>query len=179
MTVVEEKLKGFTKGLDNALNEKNYYAALSIGFTLPDICSKLEYPKVKTGKRYPKWYEEFMQSKYESLVGAEYEKHIFLNGHDFYALRCAFLHQGEGNITEQQARKILTDFKFVASNGKIHCNSASYSDGTSTLQLDVGTFCRDILEGADAWLTKHCTDSNINARAANLVEISDSQNFSF
>ena len=179
MTVVEEKLKGFTNGLDNALNEKNYYAALSIGFTLPDICSKLENPKVNTGERYPKWYEEFMQSKYERFIGPDHSHRIFLNGHDFYALRCAFLHQGEVDITNQKARKILTDFKFVASNGYIHCNQASDSNGTSTLQLDVGTFCRDILEGADAWLTKHCTDSNINARAANLVEISDPQNFSF
>ena len=68
MTVVEEKLKGFMKGLDNALNEKNYYAALSIGFALPDICSKLESPKLYTSTRYPKWYKEFMQSNYEHFM---------------------------------------------------------------------------------------------------------------
>lgn len=167
MTVVEEKIDSFLRGLEKALNTDNYYAALCIGFTLPDICSKLEKPNLRTGQRYPQWYEEFMQSKYETYYELKNLHHTFLNGNDFYALRCAFLHQGEVDITNQRARKALTDFKFVASKGSSHCNQCG-----TTLQLDVQTFCGDILKGTVAWLIKYRNDSEINFRAENLIEIS-------
>lgn len=174
MTEVEEKIDKFLRGLEQALNSENYYAALCIGFTLPDICSKLEKPNLKTGKRYSRWYEEFMQSKYEHYFEMKKLHHVFLSGDDFYALRCAFLHQGELDITNQIARKVLTDFKFVASKGRYHCHQSG-----TTLELDVQTFCGDILKGTVAWLTKHSNDQEINERATSLIEISYPQYFNF
>ena len=44
--------------IEKALSHDLYFAALNLALTLPDICGKAEYPNLRTGERYKKWYDE-------------------------------------------------------------------------------------------------------------------------
>ena len=44
--------------IEKALSHDLYFAALNLALTLPDICGKAEYPDLRTGERYKKWYDE-------------------------------------------------------------------------------------------------------------------------
>src|SRR5699024_7362613 len=104
----------------------NYYSALVVAFTLPDITSKLQRPDKYTKERYVKWFEDYMQKDYKRIVGVGSKEVVFLTGEDFYALRCSMLHQGETEIINQKARKHLSNFVFLkptkTSNGTVHLN---------------------------------------------------------
>jgi len=81
----------------------NYYGALFIALTLPDICSALGNGTTN-GDLYAKWFEDNL---------LQYKR--FCSGNDCYALRCALLHQGKDNITEQKKRD------YVGHKRKIYC----------------------------------------------------------
>ena len=46
--------------IEKALSHDLYFAALNLALTLPDICGKAEYPDLRTGERYKKWYDEIV-----------------------------------------------------------------------------------------------------------------------
>ena len=102
-------MNNLTHALESAIEQKNWYAAVMLALTLPDICGKIEYPEDHSGARYKKWCEKYLEPKYTHQVGpAQMEKiHTFLSGSDCYALRCALLHEGSDDITEQGARESL------------------------------------------------------------------------
>ena len=57
-------IKRIVDDINKALENNAYFAALSLALTLPDVCGKAEYPNDGTGKRYKKWYDEYV-GKYE------------------------------------------------------------------------------------------------------------------
>ncbi|MGP1505538.1 MAG: hypothetical protein ACTTIR_07960 [Eggerthia catenaformis] len=85
--------------INKALDAEAYMAALALVLTLPDICGRAEFPDEKSvGKRYIKWYDEYV-GKYEKAPVIEGEDPMpYLSGEVVYQLRCAFLHQGNPNI---------------------------------------------------------------------------------
>ncbi|OGK44080.1 hypothetical protein A2957_01300 [Candidatus Roizmanbacteria bacterium RIFCSPLOWO2_01_FULL_38_11] len=66
----------------NAIENENWYAALFVSLSFPDICAALESGET-SGKKYADWFEKNL-SQYKG----------FLSGNDCYALRCALLHLG-------------------------------------------------------------------------------------
>lgn len=164
---IERKIKNFTTAVLNALETKNWYAALSISFTLPDICSKTENPNKSTSVRYPDWFGKYV-SKYYSFSDVDSTSYTYLNGNDAYALRCSFLHQGETNIENQKARRVLNDYVFVAPVGQslIHNNKVN-----DTLQLQVDIFCKDIIKGVEEWLGEVKNNTKIKETSKNIIEI--------
>jgi hypothetical protein len=175
MSILEMKIKNFTDSYQRLIATQDYYAALVLGLTLPDICTKLEKPNEKnTGVRYKEWFDRYLAKKYQLHIGRERELHVFLNGSDFYALRCAYLHQGETNIEEQRAREVLNNFVFLKPQlmGQIHLNQIN-----DTLQLQVDVFCVDILHAVEEWLNEHKDNVEINERAQSLMEINNEIRF--
>src|SRR5437868_5631970 len=136
--------------VESALRTENWYAALTLALTLPDIAGKIDYPTFGSNKRYAAWFEKYCGDRYKVEVGQETVEHFFfLNGNDCYALRCSFLHEGKSEILHQRARNVLEDFEFIVPprGGLIHNNRKE-----DTLQLQVDIFCRDILDGIRQWL---------------------------
>jgi hypothetical protein len=76
---------------------------------------------------------------------------VLLNGDDCYALRCAYLHLGDFDISEQRARDVVSRFVFIEPRrgGIIHLNP--YPDGM--LQLQVDLFCDAVCDAVARWLT--------------------------
>ncbi|MGH2116617.1 hypothetical protein [Aerococcus sp. L_32] len=178
MSTVEDKIRVIIEAVRMDLNIRNYYSALVVAFTLPDVTSKLQFPDKYTGERYVKWFEDYMQRQYIKEVGADHEKVSFLTGGDFYALRCSMLHQGETEIINQKARKHLSNFIFLKpsqyTNNYIHRNRIN-----DVLQLQVDKFCEEIIEGTEKWLERYKNNSGINDKAKNLIDIHEFNNFIF
>lgn len=144
-----------------AVKDRNFYAALFVFLTLPDICVTLESGKTK-GIKYAEWFEKNLPQ----YAG-------YLSGNDCYALRCSLLHQGRDNITEQKAREVLEHYVFLTSGS--HCNLVKdcFFDGVkkSFLQLNVQSFCNDICIAVEAWLGKVTIDPIIAERIKETIEI--------
>lgn len=130
-------MKHLLDAVRDAVREKNWYAALGLVLSLPDIAAELDG---RTGTRardpYLSWYDDYLLKQYArgSIV--------FLSGADCYALRCAFLHLGDFDITTQRARETLDRFQFVAvpPGSTIHC----YMVNNNLLQLQIDVFCEDV-----------------------------------
>jgi hypothetical protein len=54
-------LKPFVNAVRDALAQKNWYAALALALTLPDICANLEQPEERrVGVRYTQWWNTYV-----------------------------------------------------------------------------------------------------------------------
>jgi hypothetical protein len=109
-----------------------------------------------------------MLPKYSARVGAESTPHVFLSPSDCYALRCALLHEGREEITEQRAREVLDRFHFIEPppSGQIHCNQIN-----NVLQLQVDIFCNDVLSGLREWFQHAQNVPDVRKRIGNILKV--------
>lgn len=150
-----------------SLESKNWYAALFIALTIPDICGVLEHPNEKSGVRYVNWYNKYMLPEYSSTILQEL--HVFLSGDDCYALRCSLLHEGTGDIEKQKISKTLESVHFTEPSdkgGRLH--RTQYKN---VLQLQVDVFCNDFISATHQWLSDVQGDAGIQARMQSLSKI--------
>ena len=161
-------MQHFVDAIRAAVAQGNWHAALALALTLPDICGRLESPANGSQARFVAWYDRFLLRRYQSHIGPDRRLHTFLSGHDCYALRCAFLHQGEFDIDDQHAQQVLERFHFTAPRlGQfVHNNQFN-----NTLQLQVDRFCLDVCEATEEWLASVRDDVNIQRGAARLATI--------
>ena len=163
-------MQRFIYALNSAVQQRNWYAALSLALTLPDICGRLENPHAKSENRFVAWWDKYLLAKYSSVVGGRPYTH--LAGGDAYSLRCAFLHEGVDETVAQRARVALTKFHFITPpprGGMLHCNQLN-----SILQLQVDIFCNDISQGVTQWVVDTQNNPAITVRMAALITIYDS-----
>ena len=174
-------MKNLTESLKNSLDNENWYAALFIALSLPDICGKIDNPEEKgSKKRYVAWFEKYIEPKYKydslqestredvlgvtkgqilgTLPDSQENPEILLTGSDCYALRCAFLHEGNEDISGQTAQERINSFQFITPDSyhdasmrwDFHCNMDA---NRNILQLQVDIFCQDILDGVKDWIS--------------------------
>ena len=157
------------KALELSVANKNWYGALFVAMSVPDICGYLEYPTEGSQARYERWFKKYMLPKYSRCIGGDSTPHIFMSPSDCYALRCALLHEGREEITEQRARKALDRFHFIEPppNCLIHCNEIN----NNVLQLQVNIFCNDVLSGLQEWLRDIQNDSNVKQRIGKILKV--------
>ncbi|MFC3299623.1 hypothetical protein FJV46_10620 [Arthrobacter agilis] len=158
--------------LEAALEQKNWYAALTMALSLPDICGKLEGEAPQTSRaRYVRWCEKYLQPKYTAPADWDEIPHVFLSGSDCYALRCALLHEGSAEIIEQSARDALDSFEFTVTDGvdwNIHMNQTDLR-----LQLSIDVFCDDLAAGAERWLEDMEPNAEVQARMSRMMRITN------
>jgi hypothetical protein len=118
---LEEHFMPFIKALESGIKEENWILSVMCACTLLDICSSLE------GKRgnanYIKWFNNYVKeyqptlSRRKGFIAKTLEEwinrphlkpedielhtHVYFSGVNAYALRCAFLHDGNGNLSSQ------------------------------------------------------------------------------
>ena len=164
---MQNLLLSITKALEN----ENWYAALFLALTLPDICGKIQYPKVKSSEtRYVQWFNKYLSNKYTHEIGADRKKHVFLSGEDCYALRCSLLHEGVDVISHQRCRKVLDSFVFLAKGPRSHCNYFNVG-GHTFLQLRIDNFCEDVCAAVETWLSDVANDDTISKKLSDTVII--------
>jgi hypothetical protein len=148
----------------NSVAAQNWYSALSMAISFPDICGKIDDPALGSQARYTPWFKTYVEPKYLSAMST----HVYLSGRDCYALRCAYLHQGEFGTNDQRARDALNRFVFLAPPSgttmhKIQCDSILF------IQIDV--FCNDLCDAVEQWLGDIRNDPDKTSKAYNLARI--------
>lgn len=167
---LSKKMTHFTTAIARSLETENWYSALTLALTLPDICGKLESPSKSSSKRYIKWFDEYMGGVYSVKINNE--KLVFLSGRDAYALRCSYLHGGEGDISNQRIQELLREIMFMAprfeSDKYVGSHRVKIND---VLILRVDLFCLEICQAVDKWIKKHEMENRINEIAKTMLEI--------
>lgn len=165
----------FVTAVESAIREKNWYAALGLALTLPDMCAAMENPDAKGFEaRYVGWYDRYLLSTYTAYVGPRAKKVVFLSGADCFALRCAFLHEGTGDMTPKPQR-VLQRFHFVCPLESGHPGSHNNMLNGILLQLEVNTFCQDMCNGVRTWLKDVEGNDEIHDRMRDTLLIIHSQ----
>jgi len=155
-------MQRFVSSIGKSIQTGNWYAALSMSLTLPDICGWLENPKLTSQKRYEAWFERYLLKKYLSpFHGPNF---TFLSGSDCYALRCAYLHEGTDDVERQRAKDAIGRFAFSTTGS--HCCKFN-----SVLLLNVGAFCSDICAGVEAWSKDVTGNQEIQSRVQELLTV--------
>lgn len=160
-------MQPFIDSIEKSLETENWYAAIAVALTLPDICARLEDPAKRggRGKFYIEWFDRYLKNEYEmTLHGAAT---VFLSGQQCYALRCAYLHAGIDDISNGQVQDTLS---------KIHFSTMGSHKGKlneTQLLLDVKTFCRDIAAAAKQWLAENADNEGVQQRMTETVTIRD------
>lgn len=133
-------MKDFLYQIQKGLDSNLYFLSLLAALVLPDICGAIssEDGQAKPEK-YKAWFDKYVAPKYNN----------FLNGNDCYYFRCSLLHQGSSQHSKSNYKRVL----FVepsASTNVLHCNIID-----NALNIDVRIFCKDIISGAESWLTEY------------------------
>jgi hypothetical protein len=114
-----------------------FYLALFGALALPDICGGMESADGQANeKKYTDWFDKWVAPKYNGMV----------SGQDCYGFRCSMLHQARARPHKGNFSRVI----FLEPNRKgifMHRNIIN-----DALNLDIGTFCRDVVDGAHAWL---------------------------
>ncbi|KAA5532638.1 hypothetical protein F0919_17810 [Taibaiella lutea] len=148
-----------------SLQQENYYSALALALTMPDICGKMEFPKLGSEARSKNWFDKYMRKNYECEI---MEKHVvFMTAGDCYALRCSFLHEAKDDIEHQRASDTLKRFQFTTLG--IHRIKTD-----EILNLNVSNFCLEICAAVDEWIDGVSSDNEIMERTNLLLTIKDS-----
>jgi hypothetical protein len=165
--IEENNVQHLVDATKKAMVDENWYAALTMALSMPDMCGRLESPHKKSQERYEIWFTKYALESFELEIGGE--MYVFLNPSDCYALRCAYLHQGEFGLEDQRARKVLglITFRAPTKGDFIH-----FVSNDKVLNLKVDMFCTVICNGVEAWLKNMQTDSALLARLENLGRIS-------
>jgi len=114
------------------------------------------------------WFDKYVGDQYKARIGPKMSEHIFLTGNDCYALRCAYLHEGITDITQQKARDVLDEFIFIVppKGTVVHCNLID-----KKLQLQVENFCNDIINGLIHWLIDIIDDPIKKSSLSSMIKI--------
>lgn len=165
MSVLENRIIPLITDIQKASEANLNYCALSLALALPDILSSLEKPKVRGKMRYIEWCEEY-------FLGLHRYPNKEMMGGDMYALRCAYLHNGEDGLSKQYVDHTLERYRFIYSvhGMMIHRNKITFNN-TSTLQLNIHQFCREIIDSALIFIEKYKNDAEVNKLAEKLITI--------
>lgn len=163
-------MNNFVTALEKSIETKNWYSVLFISLTLPDICGKVDDPSLGSKARSIKWFKEYLEPEYTRQIGGfDVDKTTFLSAEDFYALRCAYLHEGISDISGHKP-KILERFEFVqpvGSNASMHMNLYN----GKILQVQVDRFGQEIVEALKKWLDVIKDDKIKLSKIQNMLNI--------
>jgi hypothetical protein len=154
-----------------AVSSQNWYSALTLALTFPDICGYLENPSQGSTARAVAWFNANMAPRYTRTMPGKF-MHTFLSGEDCYALRCAFLHEGSMDISTQRIQQALDAFLFITPPPFGIISHMNQSGSRLLLQVDI--FAEELCVGVELWLAAKASDTAITSRAQSLGRIYDS-----
>jgi len=145
------------KSIEKSLAAMNWYAALAVALTIPDVCAGLQSSKRKTNQAlYAAWFDDYLKSEYGATG---FVPEASLSGKDCYALRCALLHNASDEFPREGINDLIQRIKLTAYGPHMGRHSGiriGTSTGTTnvpdTLTIHVARFCQDICKAARRWL---------------------------
>lgn len=179
-------LSPYCDSIERGIESENWTLSIMAALTLPDICNSLEGKK--GGEVYIRWFNKYvteysvtlhsskalkMANTYEEALAAvssnsssddiEIEKHEYLSGVNVYALRCAILHNGDGEVGTQNVSIKKSEFtlgiKKVKFDSKI--TNRVISQFGEIVYINPKVFCEAILEGVEEWINQKKENQSI------------------
>lgn len=150
-------MKDLLASIEKSLENKNWYAALAVALILPDICGKIDNPLMYSSKRYEAWFDKYVKKYYilqESIGSAS------IYGGDCYAIRCALLHEFNGDLSSHKARKILAKYKFCSPDTYKYGYEVHVRETGCEIKIRVDDFCGYICMGVNEWMRDWDCDVN-------------------
>jgi hypothetical protein len=127
--------------------------ALVGALTLPDVCAALESPDGRTsGELYARWVDKNLRG-YRAL-----------RGEDMWALRCGVLHQ-QRSAAGSWERVVFTAPVGRGKNFLFHKNVLD-----DALNLDLGSFCEDVIAAAQHWFDAHRSDPAVAENLPSMMQ---------
>lgn len=178
MSTLEEKITPILDDLEGTIENKLFYATLSLTLTLPDICSSLSNGGKTTGKKYSEWVGKYFIPLHEYDV---------INPGDVYGLRCAFLHNGMDDISTQRMRETLNKVTFLNTYREIRFHNVKktiqtknsdtdeISEYVSTI-LNTDTFALQMIQSVKSFIKENENNKRINKEAENMMSFEDDRN---
>lgn len=178
---LEKGFKPFIESLEKGIESENWVSSLMCACTLPDICTSLEG---KNGRKsYMEWFDQYItEYKYKlhrnkknvactvddwdekslkEIEDCEAFEVTSFSSVNAYALRCAILHGGNGEVALQDVQKAnkegALDIKKVAFSKTDNYLredmfiTALEREG-STIFLNPKIYCEAILAGVSKWI---------------------------
>ncbi|EJT4817569.1 hypothetical protein JTY81_06670 [Citrobacter freundii] len=168
-------MKAIVNSIKEALGAKNYFGALFMALTIPDICASIDNPDEKNnGVRYKKWFHDNLKHKYypDTLLELiesnnpksaeqldEYTKEdlratpvgeVAFTDVMCWKLRCSVLHAGSTDAGK---------YSFHLTHGGSHQNVIN-----GVLQISVVRFCQDICSAFELWCEKNIGNIDVQRR---------------
>ena len=129
-----------------ALDADLYYLALLSALSIPDIAGALGSDDGRaSGQRYAAWYETWVRPRLKENRHRENP----LSGEACYGFRCAMLHQGRSQRSNDQYSHIM----FIEP-GHLNCNIHYCVFGGKALLIELAEFVEEILRGCELWLDR-------------------------
>ena len=162
-------MENFVNAARCAVHAGNWYAALAMALTLPDMAGKAEWPSKNRGREsFVRWFELWLQPTY-SVDATRFRPAGFqLTGSDCYALRCAYLHQGSLDL-EGPGANAIEAFRFIPPPADGHVYHRNMFENTMQLQVDLFTW--EVCEAVERWLVDARTRPEVAARIDSLARI--------
>lgn len=159
----------FVQAARGAAEVDNWFAALPIVLTLPDVCGAVDDPGPgKSKSRYMGWWDRYMAWRYVVRPDPDenWEPFTYLAGRDAYALRCSYLHSGTDDVG--QSASAHRRIRFL---GPPSAKAFGYSVPEETLNVGLEQFVEWICQAVEAWNIDRATDQGAQERLAGLVTI--------
>lgn len=139
------------KSIEDAVSAKLWLPAMSLALAVPDMLGQIAFPdpkaRNKSRERYARWFDTYVSKRLFS-IGVDGPIYM-MDGDDAYSFRCAFLHLGEVDVTEQTKSRYR---QIVPTSGDLnHMGSDTIMGVPFTLYVGTEPFCKAICEGARAW----------------------------
>ncbi|MGM0887190.1 MAG: hypothetical protein ACQEW5_09510 [Bacillota bacterium] len=199
---LSERLKPYCDALVKGMEDENWHLSLMAALTLPDICTSLEGSRNKDD--YIKWFDKYVKGYRIPIYRRENEKVTKLpNGgtvtsykrsdtkievdddHKFkvftgvtaYVLRCTFLHNGGGEIANedmskkpkyQKYQEFMLGIKKVKFLPKNSTNLSTERRG-DTIHLNPSHYCQGVLEGVHGWIKENESNQEVLNRTEELI----------
>jgi hypothetical protein len=175
--------------LVNALDQRNWHAALELGLALPLLCVHLERGACRDQRgRFVAWFDRFVLPHLdeEALPGGRGARALRrFTGEDCFAIRCLVLQDDSARIRGRQVVLRSADGHELAYAITLHHPGPSgpdglpavsdtrceEADGLVTVHIDVYVLCMCIAKGVVAWLERAEDDPDLVQRIADLITI--------
>lgn len=104
----------YVEDIKYSLENKCYFAALSLALMLPDICGIAEFPDKSVAERYMGWYDKYLGDYMAYGKNDLGGNNPWLSGEVVYNLRNTYFHQGNPGILSDKIKEEVNQFdKFV------------------------------------------------------------------
>lgn len=208
--LLEEKLNPYIDAVRDGMNQENWILVTAGALMLPDICAALtEKSGQSSGVKYINWFDKYCHSyKFTYFEYNEpkpnnindYNKwrktrtrvkengkdkmneHLYFSGLLAYALRCAFLHNGSGQVDSQIVHK--KELKSSDRNPEetrtlgankiildLSMESKIIGRSEDIIYLNPKSFAEEIIDGVYYWIKETQEESYVLNNAKNFIEI--------